>query len=194
MVHRLRVLGVVPASGVFRRADEEATIVGDDLEALEWLGDVGGELGGGKVVGQDVEEVARADAAVELKVEHRLHLGAKGRVAAEGEVGGGGAGVAGGAGNGQAEFSGFVLDGNLLSLREITSRESQKESMVHAVGGRGAAAVPVGDLEHLEAEGIADEVGAGAELDASGMESATGIEGILGHGHLETAVGKEDRG
>jgi len=35
-----------------------------------------------------------------------------------------------------------------------------------------------------------DVVGAGAELDASGVESATGIEGILGHGHLKPAVGK----
>ena len=190
MVHRLRVLGVVPAGGVFRWANEEAAIVGDDLEALEWLGDVGGELGRGKVVGQDVEEVARADAAAELKVEHRFHLCAKGRVVAESEVGGGGARVAGGAGDGQAELSGIVLDRDLLSLSEIASGESEKESVVHAVGGRSAAAVPVGDLEHLQTEGVADEVGAGAELDASGMEGATGIESILGHGHLKTAGGK----
>jgi hypothetical protein len=91
IVHRLRVLGVIPAGGVGGRADQEAAVVGDNFEALEGPGEAGGELGGGKVVGQDIQEVAGADAAAELKVEHRLHAGAKDGVVAEGEVGGGGA-------------------------------------------------------------------------------------------------------
>ena len=50
--------------------------------------------------------------------------------------------------------------------------------MVHGVGGRGTAAVPVGDLGHLGAEGVTDELGTDAKLDTGGVERAAGIEAV----------------
>jgi hypothetical protein len=185
IVHRLRVFGVVPELGVERGSDEQAAIVGDDLEAVERLDERLGELVFGKVVGKDVEEITRADAVLEREVKEEFHAGAEGVILREGEVGGSGTGVAGGAGDGEGGGEVWVTEVEELSLGEVAGWEGEEEGVVHGVGGGSAAAVPVGDLDEVEVEGVADEVGADTELDAGGMQGATRVEGIArSHGDL----------
>jgi hypothetical protein len=187
LVHGLRVLGVVPEVGVLRRADEEAAIVADDLESLERLGEGAGELLGGEVVGQDVEEVAGADAVLEREVEEVLHASAEGAVMTESEVGGSGAGVAGGTGDGEGGGGERVAEVEFLGLGQVAGWEGEEEVVVHRVSGGSAAAVPVGDLDEIEVEGLADELGADTELDTGGMEGATWVEGIA-RSHADLTV------
>ncbi len=169
----LRLFGVVEA-GDLGRAHQQAAVVGGQLEAGQRrrLQLRRGQLfDARRVLQQHVDDVAHGHVVGERPPEDVGHAGGQRLVAAELVAGGRQTVEAGGAG--RHHFVGALLG----RQRQVARRQRHAEGVIGRVGRAGAAAGPVVDLAHLDAEGVGHGAEALVELARGAVQRAARVVG-----------------
>ncbi len=179
VVHLGRLLRVVAAAEL-RRTNEQAAVVGGELDALERVGLARRRrrllLEGRRRIVQKLHRIEDLDAVREGAAEDLGHPLCKTILGRDREMRSGEAAVAGGAGRQ------YTVEALRLGEGQVAGRQRHAEQVVGGVAAACAAAVPVGDLGEPDAELGDDGAQALVELRRGAVQRAAGIVGDAASG------------